>query len=241
MSVTQIVMDMPRSSFENSAAGFIIETLQDAIQLNGQASLFLSGGSTPGPIYEKLSSTCCHWHKVHIGLVDERWVDAKNKGSNAALIRRTLLKNGAKQAHFVPLKTSHKTPKLAQSFAQANYTPLFEAPSLAVLGMGLDGHICSWFPNAEGLSEAIDPENKDYVQAIKARPSKTAGLYLDRMTLTLSALKRCRKILLLMSGAEKKSIFERAMASKEIIFPISHLIHMTQSQSEPPLTILHAA
>lgn len=227
--------------FEASATGFIISALDDTIAKHGQASLFLSGGSTPGPIYEKLSKVSCEWGKVNIGLVDDRWVNETDKGSNAALIRRTLLKNGAKTATFTPMKTKHETAELGQGSAQERYKSLFKAPAVAVLGMGTDGHVCSWFPQAEGLEAAIDLQNPNHIQAIKASPTKVTGAYLDRISLTLSALESCEKILLLISGSEKRSVFEKAMHSKDNAFPVSYLINMTNAKIANPLTILHAA
>jgi len=233
--------DMSRPDFEHSAAGFILTGIEEAIHKYGQASLFLSGGSTPGPIYDKLSGASCDWTKVNIGLVDERWVGEKDKGSNAALIRQTLLKDAAKAAHFSQMKTAHKTPELGQRAAQERYQPLFKAPPIAVLGMGLDGHICSWFSGATGFNQAINLENSVLVQAIRATLSEATGTYSERMTLTLSALERCDKILLLISGHKKKSVIEAAMQSNGKVLPVSYLLNMTGNKSENPLTILHAA
>ena len=236
-----MAVDMSRPDFEHSAAGFILAGLEDAIHKHGEASLFLSGGSTPGPIYHKLSESEFDWGKVHIGLVDERWVGEKDKGSNAALIRRTLLKDAAKAAHFRPMKTAHKTPELGQNSAQERYHPLFKASSIAVLGMGLDGHICSWFSDAAGFDQAINPDNSAFVQAITAKPSKATGVYLERMTLTLSALEYCDKILLLITGPEKKWMLEAAMQSNGKVLPVSYLLNMVNNKPNNPLTILHAA
>lgn len=235
------IANMPRANFEDCAAGVILSSLDDAIQLDGQASLFLSGGSTPEPIFKKLSESEFRWNTVNIGLVDERWVPETDAGSNAALIRRTLLKNDVKKANFSPLKNRSKSAELGQSQAEENYKALFSSPALAVLGMGTDGHVCSWFPKAKGVEAAIDTQNLNVVQAITARPSKVTGAYLDRMTLTLSALGRCQKILLLISGTEKKAVLERAMNSGDRSLPVSHLLALTASKPDNPLTILHSA
>jgi len=241
VSLPILLTDMSQTDFHDSAAGFIISGLEDIIQKYGRASLFLSGGSTPGPVYEKLSETDCSWNKINIGLVDERWVDESDKGSNAALIHRTLLKNAAKAAAFMPMKTRHGTPQLGARAAQKKYQTIFNTPAVAVLGMGTDGHICSWFPGASGLTDAIDPKNKHIIQAITASPTKVTGSYLNRITLTLSALERCEKIGLLISGRDKKSVLEKAMQSTDMVFPVSHLLNMAKTKPVNPLTILHAA
>ena len=241
MSLPFMAAGMSRLDFEQSAAGYILAGLEEAIHKHGEASLFLSGGSTPGPIYEKLSKASCDWHKINIGLVDERWVGEKDKGSNAALIRRTLLKDAAKAAHFRPMKTAHKTAEFGQKSVEKSYQLLFKAPSIAVLGMGLDGHICSWFFDATGFHQAINPDNSALTQAITANPTETTGVYLERMTLTLSALEHCDKILLLISGHEKKSVLEAAIQSNGKVLPVSYLLNMVKNKPKNPLTILHAA
>ena len=200
------------------------------------ASLFLSGGSTPGPVYEALSKLDLPWDSVDVGLVDERWVDESDKGSNAALIRRTLLQGKGKVANFIPMKTADPSPQAGQSPIALMYKSLISTQSLAVLGMGTDGHICSWFPNSQGLDKAVDPKNKRYVQAITANKSKITGDYLDRMTLTLSALNKCKAVLLLISGDEKKRVFEDALNGAD--YPVSHLLKHSDNDR---LTVLHAA
>ena len=214
----------------------IVRHMNDEISAHGQASLFLSGGSTPGPVYEALSTVALPWDKVTIGLVDERWVEETDSGSNAALIRRTLLKGPAGEAQFVPMKTSHKTPQAGQETVEAAYRKIVSVNSLAVLGMGTDGHVCSWFPEADGLDAAVDPENKNVVQAITARASKVTGEYLNRMTLTYSAVQSCKSVLLLMTGEEKQNVLERAFERYQSSLPASRLLGLNPAR----LTIFYA-
>jgi len=221
-----------RDHFEKIAVNMIASHI---LENNGRAGLLLSGGSTPGPIYEMLSTLTLPWQNVDVGLVDERWVDETDKGSNAALIRRTLLQSKAKPAHFIPMKTSDRTSQDGQVSVETNYRTLIGADSLAIIGMGTDGHVCSWFPKSEGLDAAVDPTNKNVVQAITADKSAVTGDYLERMTLTLSALKQCKSVVLLMNGEEKREVLETAMNKPDADLPICHLLTLEN------LTILHAA
>jgi len=223
---------LTRDQFEDIAVNMIAIHILDIANEARQASLLLSGGSTPGPVYEKLSNENLPWDKVEIGLVDERWVEADDAGSNAALIRRTLLQNRAEHAAFTPMKTEHNTAQLGQRAVEVDYKPLLTENSLAVLGMGTDGHVCSWFPDSQGLESAVDPEIINMVQAITAKKSNVTGNYLERMTLTLSALMRCKSVLLLITGEEKRQLFE----SRTPDLPISHLINADNID----LTVLHA-
>lgn len=85
----------------NKALNFI---LLKCLLENNRASLMLSGGSTPIETYQLLSEMPVRWQEVDIGLVDDRWVDETDPGSNAAMIRQTLLRNRALKARFHPLK-----------------------------------------------------------------------------------------------------------------------------------------
>ena len=54
----------------------IADILSEAIASRGYASIMLSGGSSPRPVYEALSSFDLPWSKVFVGLVDDRWIEA---------------------------------------------------------------------------------------------------------------------------------------------------------------------
>ena len=48
--------------------------MSESIATRGVASLVVAGGTTPQPIFNRLSSRHVDWAKVHVGLTDERWV-----------------------------------------------------------------------------------------------------------------------------------------------------------------------
>ena len=75
-----------------------------------------------------------------------------------------------------------------------------------------DGHTASWFANAGGLELALSPSNKKTVQAITANASDVTGTYLERMSLTYSAINNSKLALLLITGIEKRSVFQLATA-----------------------------
>ena len=59
-----------KETFETEAADWIEARLEDALSRRGKATLFCSGGSTPGPIYEALSGLNLDWEHVTIGLAE---------------------------------------------------------------------------------------------------------------------------------------------------------------------------
>ena len=59
----------------------ICAALQKAIVERGKASLVVSGGSTPVPLFTALSEISIKWDSVLITLADERWVEVSDKDS----------------------------------------------------------------------------------------------------------------------------------------------------------------
>ena len=79
----------------------IVTTLKKVIQDKNNAKLLLSGGNTPKGVYTKLSHTDIEWEKVHIGLVDERFVSSNSEFSNEKMIRDVLIQNKASKAKLI--------------------------------------------------------------------------------------------------------------------------------------------
>src|SRR5262245_7485806 len=114
-------LDCPdRASWASKAATQIAELLTESIAARGTASLVVAGGTTPQPIFDKLSQKHVEWAKVHVGLTDERWVRATHKDSNEHLVRHALLRNQASAAQFHPLYSN--TPKPSAGLTDAEHS-----------------------------------------------------------------------------------------------------------------------
>jgi len=225
-----------RDTLAPIAANMIATAITDDVSKNVRASLMLSGGSTPGATYDKLSAFDLPWADVDIGLVDDRWVNEDNAGSNGALIRQALIKDKAKKARFIPMKNEMTDHIEAQSIVEKDYSLFTHPYSAVILGMGLDGHTASWFPNAAGLSQSLDTNNSNRVQAVTAIRSDVTGDYLNRMTLTLSAIAQSKMALLLLTGQQKRDVFERACNDSQADLPIKYAINALGDR----LTVLYA-
>ena len=189
-------------------AEFIYSILKNALEERGTASLMVSGGSSPLPVYETLSNMDLDWKNVHIGLVDDRWVDRDSDGSNAASIQKVLFKNKAISANFIDLKTPHDRPEKSLETTEKALETVPYPFDLCVMGMGTDGHTASWFPNSVGLKSALDTETGLKVCAIDATGCSGAGVYPDRISLTLPAVMNSNSIILYIPGQEKLAVFE---------------------------------
>ena len=84
----------------DNIVGNISTLLRNAIERTGGAGLAVSGGRSPVPLFEQLSLEDLPWEKIHVTLVDERFVPPDHPDSNELLVRSHLLKNRAEHARF---------------------------------------------------------------------------------------------------------------------------------------------
>lgn len=203
-------------AWASACAEALAGILKRDLDQRGHARLLLSGGTTPAPVYRALSKMSLDWDKVDAALVDERWLQPDDPDSNARLVRENLLQNHARIAHFEPLTRVGRT--LEESVARANAHALQQA-SVAVLGMGEDGHTASLFPGARDLRNALSSK-LDYV-AFDASGCPGAGKWPLRISLTPTGLSKARERLLLVRGDSKRRLLDRALDSDDAsVMPI---------------------
>ncbi|MEQ8298157.1 MAG: 6-phosphogluconolactonase [Nitratireductor sp.] len=180
--------------------------LDAALRRDGRATLAVSGGTTPARFFRQLSQRPIDWERVTVTLVDERLVPPTAARSNERLVRETLLRDQAEQARFVGLWSGTADPAAAATAADKRLANCPLPLDAVVLGMGLDGHTASYFPDAENLDALLDPAARARVLPVRA-PS--AGE--DRLTLTLPLVAGARLVALHIEGEAKRSVFEQAM------------------------------
>ncbi len=188
----------------DAAADAILHALTHAIAERGHGNLVVTGGSTPGPVYDRLANAPLAWPTVRITLSDERWVDPASPESNEKLVRERLLSGAAGQATFTALKADGADIDAAAwsaDLAVAELSPF----DVVLLGMGADGHICSLFPGNPMLADGLDPAS---ARLVLAAPPGDPAPSQPRLTLTLAALASARLILVLATGAAKRAVLE---------------------------------
>ncbi len=213
-----------REALIDGVTSLIERTIRTAITSRGHASIALSGGSTPVPIYKKLADIDLDWSKVQIVLVDDRWVDLDQPGSNEAMIRETLGANPDALPNIIGLKTSHAHPADGVAELEDRLAALHMPIDLTLMGMGGDAHTASWFPGAEGLEAALNPNNPHILCGIDAKDAPGAQPYRYRISMTLSAVMNSRHIGLLLTGDEKRRVFESAATASVYEAPVKALL-----------------
>lgn len=181
--------------------------LAAAVGDRGEASLVVSGGSTPRRFFADLSRIALPWGSVRMTLADERWVPLADEDSNERLVRRHLLVAQAAAAHLVALKNDAPTPEEGRDACDAALAAIPRPFDVVVLGMGDDGHTASLFPAAPELGEGLDRESRR--RCVALRPP---GARRPRMSLTLAALLDSRRIVIHLHGDEKWGIYQKALA-----------------------------
>ena len=194
----------------------IAATLDGAISAQGRAGLAVSGGRSPIALFKELSNTELDWPRVDITLVDERFVAPSDPDSNEGLARRYLMQGRAAQARFTGLVTN--LASMATCLERAN-RPAGEL-TLAILGMGEDGHTASLFPHAPELPQALDP-----AQALRYVSVTPPAAPHQRISMTLAALLRARHRILYIGGAAKRAVLEQAAPARTTNMPVSFVLN----------------
>ncbi|HLQ61944.1 MAG TPA: 6-phosphogluconolactonase [Candidatus Acidoferrales bacterium] len=164
----------------------------------GARTLVLAGGTTPRRCYELLASKPVRWGRVTVLFGDERCVAPDDPESNFRMAREALLER-------VYPASVHRIPgELGPEEGARAYTAVVEALQpldLVILGMGPDGHTASLFPGAPEL--AVD----GWAVGVRGAPKPPP----ERVSLTLGALRTARRVIFLVTGADKAAAVAKAV------------------------------
>jgi 6-phosphogluconolactonase len=188
------------------AAKFIAAEARAASRARGRFLFAVSGGRTPWLMLRALAGEPVPWPEMHLVQVDERVAPEGDPDRNFTHIRESLLTR-------VPLRAEHvhampvEAPDLeaaAEDYARllqevAGSPPILD---LVHLGLGPDGPTASLVPG-------------DSVQDVTDADVALTGVYQGRrrMTLTYPAINRARRILWLVTEAEKAGPLVRLRAA----------------------------
>lgn len=227
MSVRRYIYPTAQEAAEH-CGNYILKVLEEKLSGESTATLAVSGGSTPKPMFEHMASARFDWSRVHIFWVDERAVPPTDPQSNYRLAEETLLR-----AAHIPSRNVHRIEaELKPDEAARRYTEELrsffglaagEVPHFDVIhrGIGPDAHTASLFPG-----EPLIDDRENLVAAVWV---EKLGQW--RITMLPGVLLAARHTKMLVCGADKaeavKIIFEGPFDSRQ--YPAQALAHQARS------------
>jgi 6-phosphogluconolactonase len=157
----------------------------------------LTGGHSVGQAYEQAAALEPDWSRAEVWWGDDRCVPPDDERSNFLLAQRTLLSNLDR-----PPEVHRIRGELEPELAALEYDEALEGVQLdlKLLGLGPDAHVASLFPGSPQLAERE-----------RRVTSGPAGLepFVDRVTMTLPMILSSRRLVLLVTGADKADAVQR--------------------------------
>jgi len=204
--VTETLIFADADAVAREAARAVAAAAGAAVASRGRFVLALSGGRTPWQMLRALADEAVPWSDVHVFQVDERIAPAGDPERNLTQLRESLLDRAAlppRQIYAMPVEEADldaAASRYASTLERvAGVPPVLD---LVHLGLGADGHTASLVPG-------------DPVLDVSDRDVAITGVYMDRrrMTLTYPILDRARRILWLVTGADKVAMLPRLLAA----------------------------
>jgi 6-phosphogluconolactonase len=192
---------LPELHIVDDPAVPVAELLADQARRGG--SIVLTGGSPPGPAYERAAALVPDWSNVVLWWGDERCVPPEHEWSNYRLAKETLLDRLEQR----PREVHRIRGELAPAEAAAELDAALEGVELdlLLLGLGPDAHVASLFPGSSQL--AVED---------RRATSGPPGLepWVDRVTMTMPQLRSAKRIVFIVEGASKADAVARAFGGE---------------------------
>jgi len=194
------------------AAEEVVRAAKEALAERGRFTIALSGGSTPKNLFNLLATNARNvlpWDCTFFFWGDERHVPPTDPDSNYRMAEETMLSKipvNVGNVFRVPAENPDASA-VAEAYEQTlrkffqlepGQVPVFD---LILLGMGLDGHTASLFPNTAGLQEKARLVIANWVDKLKA----------SRITLTVPVLNAARCVAFMVSGIDKAAVLRTVL------------------------------
>ncbi len=189
-----------------AAADFIAAEARAAVAARGIFTLAVSGGRTPWLMLRSLAGRDLPWAAVHLWQADERVAPDGDPDRNLTQLHDSLLARvpfNPANLHAMPV-TEPDLEAAARGYSAALTACAGSPPVLDLvhLGLGSDGHTASLVPG----DPSLDVTDADVA---------LAGPYQGRrrMTLTFPVLNRARRVLWVVTGADKSVMLRRLLGA----------------------------
>jgi len=191
-----------------ACAAYIAAVLRQEIADHEVATLAVSGGSTPGLMFDALVNEPLDWFRIHIFFVDERPVPPGDPQSNYTLCETHLLRPAGVRAGSVHRILTERGPATAAALYSEEIKGFFdqmsdEQPCFTIVqcGIGPDCHTASLFPG-----EPLIDDREGLVAAVEV-----AKLHQARITMLPRILLNAKTLVVLASGPEKAQPLRQAI------------------------------
>ncbi|MEL6471328.1 MAG: 6-phosphogluconolactonase [Cyanobacteria bacterium J06623_4] len=186
-----------------------VKTLQTAIAQRDRATIALSGGSTPKPLYTSLISADLPWDKVYVFWGDERYVPHDHPKSNALMAKEAWLKHvPIPEGNIFPMPTGANAPATDAATYESTLKQFFQtgdedfpAIDFVLQGMGDDGHTASLFPHTPALDVT------DRLVTVGDHSGE------PRITFTVPMINQGRSVVFLVAGENKQNALSQVFSS----------------------------
>uniref|UniRef100_UPI0040470F3A 6-phosphogluconolactonase n=1 Tax=Aliarcobacter sp. TaxID=2321116 RepID=UPI0040470F3A len=202
-----------KKEFISKINEIIVYQAKKNIKEKGRFTFVLSGGSTPKDVFIDLAKNhkySIEWSKVHIFWLDERCVVPTDENSNYKLAYDYLIKEldcigsvNRMKGELNPSQAAKEYENLLLDFFKKNKVCF----DFILLGMGIDGHVASLFPNTEEL--------KEQQKIVLSTNKKHNGFY--RITLSSNTINNSKFNLLILKGKQKYEKYKEDNLPKDLV------------------------
>ncbi len=199
----QLVKDL--AAGVDKAAQLLVE------EVDPKTILFLAGGSTPKSLYEKLA-TAQVIRPAGVGLIDERYGVPMHEKSNELMIRETGFLDYLDRSN-IPfhsmLQQDFDREQDARFYDQKARDLFFHFPrSVAIVGIGKDGHIAGIAPNRTHFTNPMfDPSRANLYVSEFDDPTGPFG---QRISMTFAGLALIDLMIVFVFGKDKQKALTEA-------------------------------
>ncbi len=216
----------------NEVAKAICEKIMDLSQdcdENKILNISLSGGTTPKIIFKMLAekySDKINWNVLHFWWGDERCVSHESSDSNYGEAKRILFDHiEIPEGNVHPVNTTLSPDQACIAYVQEmkKFIPIKEGIpryDLILLGLGMDGHTASLFPNDISIdcptwtAVAVQPETHQL-----------------RVSVSYKLINNANEVIFIVTGTSKEEVIKNIFLDKHkaIRYP-AHYVQLGQGQ-----------